>query len=182
MDKSQIKFRKAADEDVPKLIKLCKETVVQVYGQILPWEKLKPWVEGDMIAEMVNNQWQRMIVAERVGEIVGVTARLDDMVDFLWVHPAHHRKGIGSALLDLVEREINGSGYELARLECFSDNGRAIGFYQAKGYKPLCEEMDEEAGALKKVMTKSLSKSYYCYGEKVLLWISAVALTWQQSL
>ena len=155
MDKSQIKIRKAAEEDIPKLIKLCKETVVQVYGQILPWEKLEPWVEGDMIAEMVNKQWQRMIVAEGGGEIMGVTARLDDIVDFLWVHPAYHRKGIGSTLLDLVETEISRSGTEVARLECFSDNDRAIGFYQAKGYKPLREEMDEEAGALKMVMIKT---------------------------
>ncbi|MDD4650720.1 MAG: GNAT family N-acetyltransferase [Methanothrix sp.] len=159
MDKSQIRFRKATEEDVPKLIKLCKETVVRVYDQILPREKLESWVEGGKIAEMVNKQWQEMIVAERVGEIMGVAAILDDMVDFLWVHPDHHRKGIGSALLDLVETEINRSGYELARLECFSDNYRAMGFYQAKGYNPISEDMDEDAGALKKVMTKSLAGS-----------------------
>lgn len=50
------------------------------------------------------------------------------------------------------------SGYKTAKLECFSDNDRAMGFYRAKGWKILCEEMDEEAGALKIVMTKTLTK------------------------
>jgi ribosomal-protein-alanine N-acetyltransferase len=159
MDKKQIRIRKAIEVDIPKLITLCRETIVQVYGQILPWEKLEPWVEGDMVAEKVNKQWQKMIVAEKGSEIVGVIARIDDMIDLLWVDPAHHRKGIGSALLNPVETEINRSGYELAKLECFSDNYRAMGFYQAKGYNPICEEMDEEAGALKKVMTKPLAGS-----------------------
>ena len=54
----QFVFRKAAKEDVPNLIMLCKETIVEVYGQILPWEKLEPWVEGDMVGEVVNKQWQ----------------------------------------------------------------------------------------------------------------------------
>jgi [ribosomal protein S18]-alanine N-acetyltransferase len=154
----QFKFRKAAKEDVPKLIKLCKETIVEVYGKILPWDKLVPWVEGDMVGVVVSKQWQKMIVAEKAGEVVGVTARSDDKIDLLWVHPAHHRRGIGSALLDIVETELKKSGCELAKLECFSDNDRAMGFYRAKGWKPLCEEMDEEAGALKMVMTKTLIK------------------------
>lgn len=154
----QFVFRKAAKEDVPNLIMLCKETIVEVYGQILPWEKLEPWVEGDMVGEVVNKQWQNMIVAEKAGEVVGVTARSDDKIDLLWVHPSHHRRGIGSALMDVVETELKKSGYELAKLECFSDNDRAMGFYRAKGWKPLCEEMDEEAGALKMVMAKTLTK------------------------
>ncbi|OPY50031.1 MAG: putative acetyltransferase [Methanosaeta sp. PtaU1.Bin112] len=157
MDKKQIIFRKAAIEDAPNLIKLCKETIVQVYGQILPWEKLEPWVEGDMVAEQVNKQWQDMIVAEKAGDIVGVAARSDDKVDILWIHPAHHRRGIGSSLLDIVETELRKSGHDIAKLECFSDNHRAMEFYRAKGFKPICEEMDEEAGALKMVMTKTLA-------------------------
>lgn len=154
----QFEFRKAAKEDVPKLIKLCKETIVEVYGKILPWDKLVPWVEGDLVGVLVSKQWQKMIVAEKAGEVVGVTTRSDDKIDLLWVHPAYHRRGIGSVLLGIVETELKKSGYKLARLECFSDNDRAMGFYRAKGWKPLCEEMDEEAGALKMVMTKTLIK------------------------
>ncbi len=153
----QIKYRKATKMDVPNLIKLCRETIVEVYGQILPWESLEPWVEGDMVEEQINKQWQEMILAEKAGEIVGVSAKSGDKIDLLWVHPAHHRRGIGSALLDLVETELSKSGYDMAKLECFSGNDRAMEFYRAKGWKPLCEEMDEEAGALKMVMTKALT-------------------------
>jgi GNAT superfamily N-acetyltransferase len=99
-----------------------------------------------------------MIVAEKAGEILAVAANLDDKVAFLWFHPAHHRKGIGSVLLDIVETEINKSGYKTAKLECFSDNDRAMGFYLTKVWKLLCEEMDEVAGALKMVMEKPLTK------------------------
>jgi GNAT superfamily N-acetyltransferase len=41
-DGSMIQFRKAVTEDIPKLIKLFKETILEVYGQILPGEVLKP--------------------------------------------------------------------------------------------------------------------------------------------
>jgi len=55
-----------------------------------------------------------MIVAEKAGEILAVAASLDDKVAFLWVHPAHYRKGIGSAMLDIVETELKKSGFKTA--------------------------------------------------------------------
>lgn len=155
----QLEFRKAIKEDVPNLIKFLKETIVEVYGQILSREILQPWIEGDRLSSDVNQLWPKMIVAEKAGEILAVAASLDDKVAFLWVHPAHHRKGIGSAMLDIVETELKKSGYKTAKLECFSDNDRAMGFYLAKGWKLLSEEMDEEAGALKMVMEKPLTKA-----------------------
>ena len=119
---------------------------------------MEPWAEGDMVEGVVKEQWQKMVVAENAGELVGVAARSEDKVDLLWVHPACHGKGIGSALLDVVETDMKKSGYDLGTLECFSDNDRAMDFYRAKGWKSLREEMDEEAGALKTVMTKALAK------------------------
>ena len=159
---TQYKFRRAAEEDVPKVVNLLLETVLEVYGRILPEDRLEPWVEGERLSGDVNSSWQNMIVAEKAGQVVAVAARFDDLVGLIWVHPAHQREGIGSALLDIVEAEIKNSGYEKAKLGCFSDNDRAMEFYQAKGWKLLCEEMDEEAGALKTVMTKKLTKESRC--------------------
>lgn len=155
---TELKFRKAVVDDVPDLIKLLKETIVEVYGQILPRDRLMPWIEGDRLRSDVNLLWQKMIVAEKEEEIVAVAAALDDKVALLWVHPDHQRNGIGGALLDIVEAELAKSGHETAKLECFSDNDRALGFYRARGWNVLCQEMDEYAGALKMVMTKTLKK------------------------
>lgn len=99
-----------------------------------------------------------MIVAEKEEEIVAVAAALDDKVALLWVHPDHQRNGIGGALLDIVEADLARSGYGIAKLECFRDNDRAMGFYRARGWNVLCQEMDEYAGAMKMVMTKTLKK------------------------
>ncbi|HPJ85256.1 MAG TPA: GNAT family N-acetyltransferase [Methanothrix sp.] len=158
----QYTFREAAEVDVQKIINLLNETIVEVYGQILPEDRLKPWAEGDQLTSDVNNSWQNMIVAEKAGEVVAVAARFDDLVGLVWVHPAHQREGIGSVLLDIVETEITKSGYGMAKLACFSDNDRAMRFYLNKGWKPLSEEMNEEAGALEMVMTKTLTKEDRC--------------------
>jgi len=110
-----------------------------------------------MMSREVNNLWQNMIVAEQAGEVMGVAARSDDMIQLLWIHPAHQRKGIGSVLLDLVETELQKSGYDQAKMMCFSDNDLAMEFYRARGWKPLCEEMSEELGIRVMVMTKVLT-------------------------
>lgn len=155
-------FRDAEEEDIPKIINLLNETIVEVYGKILPEDRLKPWAEGEQLSSDVNNSWQNMIVAEKAGVLVAVAARFDDLVGLVWVHPAHQRGGIGSVLLDIIETEIKKSGYGMAKLACFSDNKRAIRFYLDKGWNLLSEEMNEEAGASEMIMTKMLKKDGLC--------------------
>lgn len=154
----KLEFREASRKDIPRIVKLLKETILEVYGQILPKDRLLPWIEGDRLESDVSLMWQKMIIALLDGEVVALAGSLEDKVAIIWVHPAHHREGIGSSLLDIAENEIKKSGYENATLDCFSDNHRALDFYQAKGWKILTQEMDEYAGAMKTVMTKTLEK------------------------
>lgn len=154
----EYEFRKAAPEDILKIVHLLKETIADVYGPILPESALKPWTEGDQLSLDVNNAWQNMIVAENAGNIVAVAAGFNDFVGLIWVHPARQGNGLGGRLLDIVEAEIKRSGYGMAKLACFSDNKGALRFYQDKGWKILSEEKDESAGVMKTVMGKTLRK------------------------
>jgi GNAT superfamily N-acetyltransferase len=155
----QFEIRAAVEEDIPALIELFKETIPEVYGQILPKEILEPWIEGERLREDVGHLWHYMIVAEEADNIVAASARIEDLIALLWVHPAHHKKGIGSALLNIVERDVIKSGYETAKLDCFSKNDRAMRFYLNRGWESLFEEMDNEVGALKTMMTKRLTEN-----------------------
>lgn len=153
---ASLKFRRAVEEDIPLLVRLFKETMVDVYGQILPKETLQPWVEGDRLHEDVSKLWPHIILAESGGDAAAAAARLGDLIALLWVRPAKQRMGIGSALLNILETDLRRSGFKAGRLECFSDNIKAIRFYRAKGWQIQSEEMDPGAGVLKMVMTKPL--------------------------
>ena len=70
-----------------------------------------------------------MWVAERAGELVGMCAFRDGWVDQLYVHPAHHRRGIGAALL----RKAKDANAPL-QLWAFRRNEIALRFYEAHGF------------------------------------------------
>ncbi len=69
-------------------------------------------------------------VAERDGELVGLCAFREGWVDHLYVHPAHHRSGIGAALL----RKAKDANEQL-QLWAFQRNENALRFYEAQGFR-----------------------------------------------
>jgi ribosomal protein S18 acetylase RimI-like enzyme len=72
-----------------------------------------------------------VVVAEADGAIVGFVATSGRLVEHLYVVPAHHRRGVGSALLDEVKRRIP-SGFELW---VFQQNEPARRFYEKHGLR-----------------------------------------------
>lgn len=69
-------------------------------------------------------------VAERDGELVGLCAFREGWVDHLYVHPAHHRSGIGAALL----RKAKDANEQL-QLWAFQRNENALRFYESQGFR-----------------------------------------------
>ncbi len=155
---TEFSLRRAAKKDVPTLVRLCKDTISEVYGPFIPPEVLRPWVEGDAVEGLVEEQWPRMVVAElgAGGEVVGVAATSEDAVDLLWVHPSHHGEGMGAALLDRVEAEMRMKGHRTGRLSCFTQNHRAMKFYRERGWTVTGEGRNEETGVLETRMVKTL--------------------------
>lgn len=52
----------------------------------------------------------------------------------LWVDPEHQGRGVGSALLQALENEIDAAGFETAEIETHARNHRAIDLYKRTGY------------------------------------------------
>ncbi|WP_313617864.1 GNAT family N-acetyltransferase [Agrobacterium sp.] len=82
------------------------------------------------------SSWLSITVAEFDGEIVGWAARehFDDKISDFWIEPEYQRKGVGSALLADVEREIIAQGFTSVRVESHAQNDQAIAFFRKHGY------------------------------------------------
>lgn len=73
----------------------------------------------------------RVIVAELAGEIAGFAAYGDGELAWLYVHPRHMRRGVGSALTRHAIRDMGGA----VTLEVLAGNAPAIALYERLGFR-----------------------------------------------
>lgn len=76
----------------------------------------------------------QVMVACADGAPVGYAALHNGWLDQLYIHPDHHRRGIGRTLLAWARHESP----EL-RFYCFAHNARALAFYRAHGAAVVSE-------------------------------------------
>lgn len=84
------------------------------------------WMAGEVLPN--NTAW----VAEVTGDVAGYIVFRDDWINQLYVHPDHHGKGFGGALLAHVLE--HGSPKQLWT---FQQNERARHFYEARGFEAV---------------------------------------------
>src|SRR5919198_3590505 len=121
-------IRRAGSEDVDAIATLFRRS----YGtlEFLPTLHT-PEEDRTHFAGVVANQdvW----VAEENGRLVGFIALDGDLGTFFYVDPPAHRRGVGSALFEHVQRE-RPAGFTFW---VFQANERARRFYEARGCVPV---------------------------------------------
>lgn len=97
---------------------------------------------ADLFADEHNG---RVWIAEEGGEALGYAVLTlgfameyygrDGFLDDLYLAPAARGRGLGTALMDTVEREARALGVRALHLEVGRDNARAKGLYAARGFR-----------------------------------------------
>ena len=124
---SDVVLRRArADESdaVAALFRLSKETAMPWLPDLHTAEEDHVFFRTHVFSEC--EVW----VAERQGELGGMCAFRDGWVDHLYVHPTHHRRGIGAALLRKAQ-----DANEHLQLWAFQRNENALRFYESHGFR-----------------------------------------------
>lgn len=101
-------------------------------NDLMPWlPRIHTGAEEIMYAEqMIDAGWVNVARIEH--KVAGFLARWDNEVVALYVLPALHRQGIGSALLDAAKEECSHLG-----LWSYEANTGAARFYKAQGFRQV---------------------------------------------
>jgi GNAT superfamily N-acetyltransferase len=83
------------------------------------------------------------VVAEIDGTVVGFAGTRGDSLQEMFVHPAHHRRGVGKALFDRAEQTVAACGHLTLRVKTTTS---ALPFYEAMGMRQV-DTYAPESGA-----------------------------------
>ena len=140
-------IRSADHDDIPTIGYLAHTIWPEVYSSIIPQEQiqymLKLMYSPDSLEQQMGTQEHQFIIAEIEGQEVGFAAysKLKDAtwkLHKLYVLPSMHGKGIGRALLDMVEEEVRTHQGAHLVLNVNKQN-KAVRFYTSMGF-----EIEEE--------------------------------------
>lgn len=133
--------RRATPDDLSGVLGVFLACWRESYRGILPDAAIEA-----MTDERAEALWRRVladplgevIVAERDGEIVGVTRYAttagEGAVHSLYVSPRAHGGGIGTGLLSCVADALRAAGADAATLWVFAANAPSIAFYESRGW------------------------------------------------
>jgi GNAT superfamily N-acetyltransferase len=132
-------IEKVRPVDVEEILLVINTSNREAYKSIIPKEQFKEPILT--LEELLKNLDKTAFYAHKSdGKIVGVAALdvLDDKVGKLrWVYvlPEHQRKGIGTALITLLEQKAVEKGLRKMRLRTIGKSHQAVNFYKQLGYK-----------------------------------------------
>jgi len=140
-----VHIREAKKDDCPAIYKVHSSAIHGLPRGSSGSEGVLEWLKTRKPSAYEQEmQSETFVVAEDDGEIVGWGALSIPTAEItnVFVDPAHHRRGIGTALLAELEAVAQASGLTAVELKA---TGTAIDFYLATGYrsdKPIKGDAD----------------------------------------
>ena len=103
-------------------------------------ELTRPWNNPDRdIDRKLARDGDNLLVLEQDGVLVGTVMVGYEghrgWVNYLGVHPAHRRRGLGRLLMDEAEARLRALGCAKVNLQIRTSNADASEFYQRIGYR-----------------------------------------------
>ncbi|MBI4452125.1 GNAT family N-acetyltransferase [Candidatus Woesearchaeota archaeon] len=134
-----MKIRKARLRDARRISRLMCDTIRLVNSKNYSQNQIKVWVNSNTttkIKESINNSNKLIFVATDNGKIAGVASlNLKEMeLGSLYIKHNIHKKGIGTRLLEYIERYAKNNGFKKLKL---GSTITALEFYKNNGYKTI---------------------------------------------
>jgi GNAT superfamily N-acetyltransferase len=123
---SVFRLRPATTEDTESIQRVYSYIVGPPTGQERTWSRL------------IEAGW--LVVAEMEGDVIGfggIDIEAVEQLKWLYVLPEHQGNGIGSKILEELERVGWSSGLSAIRLHAAPN---AVEFYRRHGYRPVTED------------------------------------------
>ncbi len=118
------------------------DMAVRHLGRVMEIERasyVTPWSERAFLSELIQNAYAHYLVALRGRAVVGYAGMwliLDEAhITNIAVHPRERGRGVGSALLEEVERRAAGFGCQRMTLEVRPSNVVAQHLYRRHGFE-----------------------------------------------
>ncbi|MFC4552897.1 MULTISPECIES: GNAT family N-acetyltransferase [Halorussus] len=111
------------------------------------------WYDPETLAASTQREDGRFLVASADGEVVGfaqaVLGEADEPADLARIYVAPHRwgEGVGTVLLERIERWLREQEVDRLRLAVVADNEVGNAFYEKHGYAVVEEREQELFGA-----------------------------------
>jgi putative acetyltransferase len=124
--------RPATPDDATVLFEIRRKAILELAPQGMPADEARAWAAQLTLAGMAQKLSEFEIwVAELDGVAAGWGAIRGDTLEGLYTAPEFAGRGVGTALLEMLERRMRDGGVDAVQAEA-SSNARA--FYLRRGY------------------------------------------------
>ena len=124
-------------EDMEAVLSIWLSVSVQAHDFIEP----RFWESKQGAMRDVYLPASETYVAEALGQVVGFYSLYENTLAAIFVQPNQQGHGLGSALLEDAKRRR-----EWLQLTVYAQNVSSVRFYEARGFVPMGEQLDEHTG------------------------------------